>query len=279
MKNVTCLWWSSKLPCAFCPSCTPFGRNPTWLMCWDATLKEKKPMEECWQPILVNKVKHDLKNTLCSWFAWNSLFSDLGQSLAVGHPSGIHQPCTASDIMKILPKAFAVVLLPCCSHHVRAWLSALCSTSRWTSLGRAPQTSGPHWWHPHGSFPVGAGWSWVTQHWVSPVFPTWALRPRKDSLVQLSCTSLGKAFMELSPGLFSPQGLKQTIPVVDFYTVTAVLGHPPAQRFCQRSRKGPEGLLWCWWKLLVLVWPLLPVCSSISVFKLLKWLNPEQIQL
>lgn len=118
----------------------------------------------------------------------------------------------------------------------------LCSTFRWTSLGRAPETS-----DPHGSFPVGVEWSWVIQNWVSPVLPTWAL---KGSLVQLSCTSLGKADTEGTPEKVVGN---QAIPVVDLYTVTATLGHPPALRFCQRSRKGTGGLLWCWWKLLLSV--------------------------
>lgn len=159
------------------------------------SIKKKKIMEECWQPIFVNKLKHDLKNTSCGWFTWNSLSADLGQDLTVGHPAGIHQPCTASDIRKILPKA-----LRCCfwSAVTKGLVLCyrLCSKSRWGSLRRAPETSGSQWWRPHGSFLVGAGWSWASHHWVSPVFPSWTLRPREGSLAQLSCTGLRKADTE-----------------------------------------------------------------------------------
>lgn len=210
-------------------------------------------MKECWQPVFVYKVKRDLKNSF-GWFFCNSLFADLGQDLSVGHPTGIHQPCTASDIRKILPKALqwcfwcAVFIMwgldwvPCAELQLVLHIQV--------EVGRAPETWGPCYWCPHGSFPVGAGWSWVGQLWASPVFPTWALR--QEGLP--SCTSLGKAHTELTPGqgVFSPQGLSQAIPVVGFYVLTAVLGHSPAQRVCQRTGEalrdccGAGESCWCW---------------------------------
>lgn len=127
MKNVICLWWSSKPACAFCPFLYPFWEKSNVVNMFGCSIKgeKKKPMEDCGQPVFVKKVKHDLKNTLCAWFTWNSLFADLGQDLTVGHPTGT-PPMHSTRHWENSAKSIAVLLLKCCHHHVRAWLSALC---------------------------------------------------------------------------------------------------------------------------------------------------------
>lgn len=79
--------------------------NPNWL--W------KSAARQC---LLRNKVKHDFRNTSCSSFAWNSLFTNLAPDLTVGHPTWTHQTCASCFRrmqVKVLQSGFwdAVVIL------------------------------------------------------------------------------------------------------------------------------------------------------------------------
>lgn len=288
MKNLICLWWSSKPACAFCPFSYPFWDKSNMAHVLGCSIEEKKTTKGCWQAVFVNKTKHDLKNSfvwliclkyfVCRFRPRSGCWASYRNTAAMH--SIRHQENSA--------KSIAVMLLMCCSHPVRAWLSALCRVT-----ACAPHPGGCiHLWGglqkddvPTDDIPMdpsqwelgGVGWASTGPHLCFPA-GHWGQEGLRSTAELRQPRQSRHGIDSGERGSLALRGWTKPPQLWTFILSLLCQGIHLHRDFGREAGKdlrdccGAGESCWC-------RWPLLPLCSSVSVFKALKWLTLDQVQL